>query len=235
MNGKLFLIPNVIAENTAENVIPEQIREIIKSTNYYLVEDLRTARRFISSLKTGVVIENLIFEVLDKKTKAIQLHDMFEPIRKGENIGIISESGCPGVADPGALAVDYAHKNNIEVVPLVGPSSILMALMASGFNGQKFCFHGYIPIDKKEAAKTLKQLESESIQKRQTQIFIETPFRNNQLFKNITETCHPDTMLCVAKDVSGKDAYIKTQTIKQWKSNVPELHKFPTVFLLYAV
>lgn len=234
MGAKLYLIPNVIAENTAQETIPEQVREIIKNTKYYLVENVRTARRFISSLKTGVVIEELHFEVLDKKTKPHVLQELFKPINKGENIGVISESGCPGVADPGALAVEYAHKNKIEVVPLVGPSSILMALMASGFNGQKFCFHGYIPIDKKEAAKTLKQLEADSLKNRQTQIFIETPFRNNQLFEVLIKACNPETKLCIAKDVSGSKEYIKTYTIQQWKKNKPELHKSPTVFLLYG-
>lgn len=234
MKGKLYLIPNVIAENTAVGSIPEQIREVVKATSCYLVENVRTARRFISSLKTGVVIETLTFEVLDKKTRTHQLKELFEPIEKGLNIGVISESGCPGVADPGALAVAYAHAQGIQVIPLVGPSSILMALMASGFNGQKFSFHGYIPIDKKEAAKTIRQLEVESGQKGQTQIFIETPFRNNQLFEVLVNTCHPETKLCIAKGVNSTQEHIKTRSILAWKKNKPELHKTPTVFLLYV-
>jgi len=234
MGGKLFLIPSVIADNTAPTTIPEQVREIVKTTKYYLVENIRSARRFISSLKTGVIIEELHFEVLDKKTKHHVLQELFQPINKGENIGVISESGCPGVADPGALAVAYAHKNNIDVIPLVGPSSILMALMASGFNGQKFCFHGYIPIDKKDAAKTIKHLEKESLKNNQTQIFIETPFRNNQLLDVILNSCNPETKLCIAKEVSGSNEYIKTYTIQEWRKNKPALHKTPVVFLLYS-
>ena len=232
--GKIYLIPNVIAENTAQDAICEQVRDVVKTTTYYLVENIRTARRYISSLKTGVTIEDLQFEVLDKKTKFEQLLELVAPLNDGKDIGIISESGCPGVADPGSLAVEYAHQFGYDVVPLVGPSSILMALMASGFNGQKFCFHGYIPIDKKEATKALKHLESESLKQKQTQIFIETPYRNNQLFDTIVRTCHPATRLCVAKDVSGKDQFIKTHSIEKWKKNKPELHKSPTVFLLFA-
>lgn len=232
--GKLYLIPNVIAENTAPNLIALQVREVVKKTDYYLVENIRTARRYISSLKTGRVIEEMIFEILDKKTKQEQMSELIAPVFKGKNVGVMSESGCPGVADPGALAVAFAHKKGIEVVPLVGPSSLLMALMASGFNGQKFCFHGYLPIDRKEAASTIKKLEAESHNNRQTQLFIETPFRNNQLFQQLITHCRPDTQLCVAKDVSGSEEFIKTKSIRDWKKQKPELHKVPVVFLLYA-
>ena len=232
--GKLYLIPNVIAENTSQDVIAQQVREVVKTTDYYLVENIRTARRYISSLKTGRVLEDLEFEVLDKKTKFVQLSEMFEPIFEGSNIGIISESGCPGVADPGSMAVAFAHERKIEVVPLVGPSSLLMALMASGFNGQKFCFHGYLPIDKKEASIAIKSLETESNKNRQTQIFIETPFRNNQIFQSLISHCRPETQLCVAKDISGPNEYIKTKRIRDWKNEKPELHKVPVVFLLYS-
>ncbi len=233
-SGTLYLIPNVIAEDTAAEVITPQIRAIIQKTDYYLVEDIRTARRYISSLKTGRVIEELQFEVLNKKTKPEELKAMFDPIRKGKHIGIISESGCPGVADPGALAVEFAHQHNIQVVPLVGPSSILMALMASGMNGQKFCFQGYLPIDKKEGAKVIKELELESRKKNQTQIFIETPFRNNQLLSTMINTLHGETKLCIAKDITGKDEYIKTKPVYRWKKEKPELHKVPTIFLIHS-
>lgn len=230
----LYLIPNVIADDTATEVITPQIRSVIQNIDYYLVEDIRTARRYISSLKTGRVIEDLQFEVLNKKTKPEELKAMFSPIRKGKNIGIISESGCPGVADPGALAVEHAHQQNIQVVPLVGPSSILMALMASGMNGQKFCFHGYIPIDKKEGAKVIKTLELESRKNNQTQIFIETPFRNNQLLSTMLDTLHGETRLCIAKDITGKDEFIKTNLVYRWKKEKPELHKTPTIFLIHS-
>ena len=232
--GNLYLIPNVIAEETSDKVICQQVVGVIQKTHFYLVENVRTARRYISSLKTGVVIDDLHFEVLDKKTKNEQLSKIMEPLFNGHDIGVISESGCPGVADPGALAVDYAHKNNIKVTPLVGPSSILLALMGSGFSGQKFCFHGYLPIDKKEAQKAIQQLELESIKNSQTQIVIETPYRNHQLFDIFIQACNPNTKLCVAREISGTHEFIKTQTIAQWKDNKPQMHKIPTVFLLYG-
>jgi 16S rRNA (cytidine1402-2'-O)-methyltransferase len=156
---------------------------------------------------------------------------MFAPIFKGTNIGVLSESGCPGVADPGALAVDFAHKKNIRVIPLVGPSSILLALMASGLNGQQFAFHGYLPIDAKEVAQKIKSLEKESTQKKQTQIFIETPYRNNQLLKHLLDSLHPSTYLCIAVDLNGKNEFVKTKTISEWKKDVPLLPKEPAVFL----
>ncbi|QSE97956.1 SAM-dependent methyltransferase [Fulvivirga lutea] len=233
MKGKLFLIPTVIAESE-QDTIPEQVKEIIKNTEYYLVENVRTARRYISSLKLGLTIEDLNFEILDKKTDYQKLGKLLAPLSKGTNVGIISESGCPGVADPGALAVEWAQKNHFQVVPLVGPSSILMALMGSGFNGQKFCFHGYLPIDKKELEKEIKALEAESSKKNQTQIFIETPYRNNQLLTALSKTCHPSTKICVAKDISGKDEFVVTDTAANWQKREIDLHKIPTVFLLYA-
>lgn len=230
----LYLIPNVIADDTTTQVITSQIKSVIQNTDYYLVEDIRTARRYISSLNTGKVIENLQFEILNKKTNSEELKALFALAKRGKNIGIISESGCPAVADPGAMAVEYAHQQNIQVVPLVGPSSILMALMASGMNGQKFCFHGYIPIDKKERAKVIKTLELESRKNNQTQIFIETPFRNNQLLSTMLDTLHGETRLCIAKDITGKDEFIKTKPVYRWKKEKPELHKTPTIFLIHS-
>ncbi len=231
--GKLYLIPNVIAEDSTK-VIPSHVQEVLQSLNYFLVENLRTARRYISSLKLGITIEDLDFQVLDKKTSEIAIDKFMQPIKQGINIGILSESGCPGVADPGAKAVEWAQKNNFEVVPLVGPSSLLLALMGSGFNGQKFSFHGYLPIDKKDLESTIKKLEAESLKYGQTQIFIETPFRNNQLLKALVSVLHHDTQLCIAKDLTGKDQFLKTKSIKEWKNQLPELHKVPCVFLIYA-
>lgn len=231
--GNLYLIPTVIAEKQAD-VIPEQARNVIKHTDYFLVENVRTARRYISSLRLGLTIEDLKFEVLNKSTSPIELERLMKPIFEGKNVGIISESGCPGVADPGSAAVKYAHAHGIKVVPLVGPSSILLSLMASGFNGQSFAFTGYLPIEKKELESVVKQLEMDSRKKNQTQIFIEAPFRNNQLLANLIKFCHPDTMVCVAKDISGPEEFIKTVRIKEWKAIEVELHKIPTVFLLYA-
>lgn len=231
--GKLYLIPTVISEKQTD-VIPEQVRQVVKHTDYFLVENLRTARRFISSLKLGLNIEELHFELLDKNTPVIEVERLMKPVFEGRNIGVLSESGCPGIADPGSVAVKYAHAHDIKVVPLVGPSSIFLSLMASGFNGQNFTFHGYLPIDKKALESTIRQLENESRKNNQTQIFIEAPYRNNQLLENLIKTCHQETLLCVARDISGADEYIKTAKVKDWKSIQVELHKVPTVFLMYV-
>ena len=230
--GKLYLIPTVLAEDTADKVISDEIREIITHTKHYLVENVRTARRYISSLKLGVNIEGLHFEVLDKKTRRSELEGIMQPIFEGKNIGIMSEAGCPGIADPGSLAVAYAHEKNIQVVPLSGPSSMFLALMGSGFNGQSFAFHGYLPIDKKERIQAIKTLEVEAIKHKRTQIFMETPFRNNHLLKDLLETLHPDTLLCIAKNLTGSEEMIKSKTVRDWKKNPIDLHKTPTVFVL---
>ncbi|ELR70732.1 Tetrapyrrole (Corrin-Porphyrin) methylase family protein [Fulvivirga imtechensis AK7] len=232
-NGNLYLIPTVIAENQTD-VIPEQVRHVVKHTEYFLVENLRTARRYVSSLKLGITIEDLHFDVLDKNTLPADLEKLMRPVFEGKNIGILSESGCPGIADPGSVAVKYAHAHRVRVIPLVGPSSIFLSLMASGFSGQSFVFHGYLPIEKRELEHIVKQIEVDSRKKSQTQIFIEAPYRNNNLLENLTRFCHPDTMLCVAKDISGQDEFIRSAKIREWKNTKVDLHKVPTVFLLYA-
>jgi 16S rRNA (cytidine1402-2'-O)-methyltransferase len=232
--GIVFLIPTIISENTAHKVITPQIMEVVKKLNYFLVENTRTARRFISSLKIGINIEELNFELLDKNTPSDEVEKLMEPALKGKDIGILSEAGCPGIADPGATAVKFAHKKGIKVVPLVGPSSILLALMASGFNGQSFAFHGYLPIEAKEREKSLKEIEFIAIKKNQTQIFMETPYRNNKTFQDVIKICRADTLLCVAKDITGEEEFIKTQAISSWKSSVPDLQKFPVIFLIYS-
>lgn len=229
--GTLYLVPNVIADDTQRSVIASQVIEALKTINHFLAEDARTARRYLSSLKIYESIELLKFEVLNKDTKEIELESLMKPLAEGKNLGVISESGCPGIADPGALAVSYAHKKNIKVVPLVGPSSILLALMASGLNGQQFAFHGYLPIEAKEAAAKIKQLENESRQKNQTQIFIETPYRNNQILKSLIDNLHPNSLLCIAFNLSGKGEFINTQTVSAWKKQIPTLSKEPAVFL----
>jgi 16S rRNA (cytidine1402-2'-O)-methyltransferase len=226
----LYLIPTVIAEG-ANNTIPQQVLTVLPSIRIFLVENVRTARRFLGSLKIYDSIEDLTFHVLDKDTKDIS--ELIKPIQN-ENIGIISESGCPGVADPGALAVAYAHANKIRVVPLAGPSSLLMALMASGLNGQQFVFHGYLPIDPKQAADQLRAMEKESKKKSQTQIFIETPYRNNQLFELMLKSLQKNTLLTVAIDITGKEESIRTQTIGQWLLVKTMWPKQPAVFLFLA-
>jgi 16S rRNA (cytidine1402-2'-O)-methyltransferase len=230
--GKLYLIPNVLAPGTQSKVLPSSIKEAAEQTKYFFAEEIRTARRFLSELKVSSPIEDLIFFEVNKDTTLTQIKDYFSQVPVGNNIGVISEAGCPGVADPGALAVQYAHKINMEVIPLVGPSSILLALMASGFNGQSFAFHGYLPIDKEARLSSIRFLEKESKQKGQAQIFIETPYRNNKLVEDVLNTCHPDTRFCIAANLTSQDEFIKTKTIKEWKGACPELHKQPAIFLL---
>ena len=232
--GQLFLIPSVIAPTSAGRVLPPQVLEVLGRLDYFLVENLRTSRRFISTLKLGRPIDQLHFEVLDKRTPPQELTTLMAPLREGKDVGILSEAGCPGVADPGALAVAYAHQHNITVVPLVGPSSFLLALMASGFSGQSFTFRGYLPIDKAARQKAIQQLEKEARQHRQTQIFMETPYRNDALLRDVLSQCSPDTLVCVAKDITGPNEFIKTQTVQWWRQHVPMLHKVPAVFLLSA-
>ena len=225
----VFLIPCPLSPNTENASLPMGIREVILKTDVYLVENVRTARRFISSLKTGRVIEELEFYVLDKKTSRRQVEDCFSKIQ-AENVGVISEAGCPGVADPGALAVAYAHERGYLVRPLVGPSSILLALMGSGFNGQSFTFNGYLPIDKSSRKKAIHELENAS--RKATQIFMETPFRNNQLVESLLENLSIDTKLCIACNITGDEEFIITKTVGKWKTQVPDLHKKPVMFLI---
>ena len=232
--GKLFLIPSVIAPGTSGHVLPPQVLITLSQVEYFLAENLRTARRFISALKLGRPIDQLHFDLLDKRTPYQELDTLLAPLRQGHDTGVLSEAGCPGVADPGALAVAYAHRHGISVVPLVGPSSFLLALMASGFSGQSFVFHGYLPIDKAARQQAVRQMEKIARQQRQTQIFMETPYRNNALFQDIIKSCQSDTLLCVARGVTGTEEFIRTQPIRQWKQQIPDLHKVPTVFLLSA-
>jgi 16S rRNA (cytidine1402-2'-O)-methyltransferase len=232
--GKVFLIPTIISDNTQHAVITQQCREVLPLIRHFVVEDVRTARRFLSSLKIFDTIETLHFSVLNKDTKATELDGIMQPAQDGHNVGILSESGCPGVADPGSLAVSFCHRSEIKVVPLVGPSSLLLALMASGLNGQKFAFHGYLPIEVKELTKEVRALEEESRKNQQTQIFIETPYRNNQIFKSLLATLSPQTELCVALDLTGLEEIIKTRLVKDWRSQTFELPKKPAVYLFLA-
>jgi 16S rRNA (cytidine1402-2'-O)-methyltransferase len=232
--GKLYLIPNVIADHTHALVISSHINNALQGIHHFLVEDVRTARRYLSALKIYPSIEALNFQILNKDSKHEELSAMFTPIFQGENLGIISESGCPGVADPGALATRFAHENEIQVIPLVGPSSILLALMASGLNGQKFAFHGYLPIDARECAHVIRELETESKRKNQTQIFIETPYRNNHLKELLLTNLKNETILCVALDVTGTNERIQSFSIRKWKSITFDMPKAPAVFLFLS-
>lgn len=232
--GKLYLIPVVIAEDTAQKVIPEQVRNELSSIQHFLAENVRTARRFISSLKIFVSVESLQFTTLDKHTRPDELPEMFDPAFKGHPLGVLSESGSPGVADPGALAARFAHDHGITVVPLAGPSSIILALAGSGLSGQHFAFHGYLPVDADQVTKVIKELEKESIRKDQTQMFIETPYRNNRLLKKLLETLNPETRLCVAVDLTGRSESIRTMPVRKWKAASVDIPKQPAVFLFNA-
>jgi 16S rRNA (cytidine1402-2'-O)-methyltransferase len=229
--GTLYLIPNVIAEATQQSVIPDQVIEVLKSLRFFLAEDVRTARRYFSSLKIFDSIESLHFTVLDKETVLSDLPFIMKPLLEGYDVGIVSESGCPGVADPGAIAVRFAHQHKIKVVPLVGPSSILLALMSSGLNGQQFAFHGYLPIEAKEASVKIKELEKESSMKNQTQIFIETPFRNNSLLTNLVKSLKPSTILCIAMDLTSPQEQIVSKSVREWAKEPIQLAKANTIFL----
>ncbi len=226
----LFLIPTILAPDTQDAVLPPQVKAVMSELNVFFVEELRTARRFISSLKLGKVIDDLTFYELNKDTPHSETLAQLKNLTT--DAGIISEAGCPGIADPGAVAVGFAHRLGHKVVPLVGPSSILMALMASGLNGQSFTFNGYLPIDKALKIKALQALEQTAKKKQQTQIFMETPFRNNQLLDDVLQTLNPETLLCIACNVTAKDEFIKTLPVKDWQKSKPDLHKKPTIFLL---
>ena len=229
----LYLIPTPLADDTTNEVLPAQVREIVAATEVFFVENIRTARRFISSLKLGKVIDTLTFYELHKDTPEGDTLQQLKALKiNNVHAGILSEAGCPGIADPGAVAVKIAHELGIEVIPLVGPSSIILALMASGMNGQSFVFHGYLPIERQQRIKALKQLEREAQAKNQTQLFIETPYRNNQLLEDILAHCAPQSRLCVAYQLTHKEGFTKTKTLKEWKVQKPDLHKKPTIFLI---
>lgn len=231
--GALYLIPSTLYENTQDMVINLQTRETLRHIEYLLVENIRSARRFISSLKIGREIDSYVFEQLDKNTPAIEATRLMQPLLEGKDGGIISEAGCPGIADPGSLAVEAAHRLDIRVVPLSGPSSIMLALMASGFNGQKFSFHGYLPIDKVKRASAIQQLEKNAKKFGETQIFMETPYRNNQMLADVIKSCNGGTRLCIAKSLTGEHEWIKTKTIDAWSKDVPDLHKEPVIFIIF--
>ena len=229
---KVYLIPSVLDE-AVTHTIPGYVIEAVKQCKVFFVENERSARRFLKSIWREMVIDDYVWVAIHKAEAQVK-NQFMQHLKNGRNIGIISEAGCPGVADPGQMLVGVAHENNAVVIPLVGPSSILLALMASGLNGQQFQFVGYLPIDNVERSKTIKQLEADSQKKRCTQIFIETPYRNNQLLETLLKTCGGQTSLCIATDITSANESIRTKTISQWKKSLPDLHKHPTVFLMLA-
>lgn len=232
--GKLYLIPVPLADNAREATYTLRSLNLINEISEYIVENEKTARRFLKEAGIKISQDQLLIHDYGKHArKVFDIKKAFTNIYQGRNIAFMSEAGCPGIADPGSAIVQFAHQQGIEVVPLVGPSSILLALMASGFNGQNFSFIGYLPIDKSERTKKIKSLESSIYRDDQTQIFIETPFRNNQLFGELVKTCKQQTKLCLATDLTSSKEFVRTQAIGSWKEQKPELHKRPTIFLLY--
>ncbi|MBK6937666.1 MAG: SAM-dependent methyltransferase [Chitinophagaceae bacterium] len=233
----VYLIPSALAENSIA-CIPAYLAEAIATCSVFFAENERTTRRFFKQLwkhylpGQNMIIDN--YEWINMKEDAAAADIFRTHLKKGNIIGIISEAGCPGVADPGQVLIAIAQEMDITVRPLVGPSSILLALMASGMNGQTFQFNGYLPIDNHLRCKSIKDFETESKKKNCTQIFIETPYRNNQLIETLLKTCHPETRLCIAVDITGKDEWIKTKTISSWQKNKPDIHKRPAIFLLYT-
>jgi 16S rRNA (cytidine1402-2'-O)-methyltransferase len=234
MKGKLYLIPATLGECSVDAVLPANVKSIISKLNIFIVENIRTARRYIRKIDADKSIDDITFFVLNKHTKKEQLPEFLAPISEGRDVGIITEAGVPGIADPGEDVVRMAHEQEINVVPLIGPSSITLALMGSGLNGENFAFNGYLPIQSNERIKKLKMLEKRSHQEKQTQIFMETPYRNNQLIRDILEHCRDHTLLCIASNITLKNESIQTKTIKNWKKSVPDLNKQPAIFLLYA-
>jgi len=233
--GILYLIPCTLGDVAAELVLPQHLINLARQLKYFVVEQPKTARQFLSALKPEQPIQSLHFNSLNQHTAPKELPQLLAPLLAGHDVGIISEAGCPGIADPGADLVLLAHRNGIRVIPLVGPSSILLALMASGLNGQSFAFHGYLPIEDAARSKAIALLETESAKRNQTQLFIETPYRNEKLFSALLNHCRPDTLLCVATDITLPDEQILTRSIKLWKSQpIPTLNKRPSMFLLLA-
>jgi 16S rRNA (cytidine1402-2'-O)-methyltransferase len=232
--GTLYLIPVPLAENAAAKSFTPYLVDTINSIKEYIVENEKTARRFLKEAGLKTPQSELIIHDYGKYNRDSGTAEFFKGLQAGNDAGLMSEAGCPGIADPGAEIVEKAHRMGIKVVPLVGPSSILLALMASGFNGQSFTFHGYLPIDKIERSKKIKELENQAIKLNQTQLFIETPFRNNPMLEEILKTANPKTRLCIACDITADTELIQTKTIEQWRKKVPELHKRPTIFLLFS-
>ena len=231
----LYLIPVTLGDTPIEQVLPAYNKEIICSIRHFIVEEVRTARRFLKQVDRNINIDELTFYPMGKHADAASFSKYLDALRNGEDMGVISEAGCPAVADPGADVVAIAQREGLKVVPLVGPSSILLAVMGSGFNGQSFAFHGYLPITPTDRAKRLKQLESRSAAEHQTQLFIETPYRNHKIIADILSACNPRTRICIASGLTTEKEYICSKTVKEWKQvPPPDLNKIPTIFAIYA-
>ena len=233
MQAALYLIPVTLGDTEIDRVLPNHNRSIIAGISHYVVENIRSARRFLRRSNPDIVIDDLTFYTLDEHTRPEEIASFLAPLREGKPMGVISEAGCPAIADPGADLVAIAQRENLPVVPLVGPSSILMSLMASGFNGQSFAFNGYLPVEPAERTRKIKQLEQRAYSEDQTQIFIETPYRNHKMIEELVRTCRPTMRLCVACDISCEGEEIHTRTIAQWKKAKYDIQKRPAIFLIY--
>lgn len=230
----LYLIPVTLGAMPLDRVLPAYNREVILGIRHFIVEEIRTARRFLKQVERDIDIDALTFCPMGKHADAALFARYLEPLRRGEDVGVISEAGCPAVADPGADVVAIAQREGLRVVPLVGPSSLLLAVMASGFNGQSFAFNGYLPIDPSARARRLKTLEARAAAENQTQLFIETPYRNARLFADICSACSPKTRLCVAAGLTTEQEFIRTLTVAEWRRcGLPDLAKVPAIFLIY--
>lgn len=233
--GKLYLIPTTMGESDPMDVLPQTVKRTIEFIDFYIVENEKTARKSIKVVLPEKKQSELVLFALNKHTDATEHLSFIQPLLEGKNVGLMSEAGCPGVADPGAVIVKLAHEKGIQVIPLVGPSSILLAMMASGMNGQSFTFNGYLPIDKGEKKSALKNLEKLSFDKNQSQIFIETPYRNNKLLEDILQALQPATHLCIATDITLPTEYIKTLKVADWKKTKVDLHNRPTIFIIHKM
>lgn len=232
MPPALYLIPVELGDTSQERVLPSYNREVILGIRYFIVEELRSARRFLKRVDKDINIDALTFFPMGKHADAALFERYLKPLESGESIGVISEAGCPAVADPGADVVAIAQRKGLRVVPLVGPSSMIMAVMASGLNGQSFAFNGYLPIDPAERIKRIKQLEARASSEHQTQLFIETPYRNHKLMETLCQTLRPQTRLCIAAGITTDDEWIRTLTVAQWKrTTLHDLSKTPAIFL----
>jgi 16S rRNA (cytidine1402-2'-O)-methyltransferase len=231
--GKLYLIPTTLGDSEPLEVLPLSIKKVIEDLDCFIVENEKTARRFIKQITPRKSQQSLTILKLDKYADQLEVRTYLDVCSDGVSVGLLSEAGVPAIADPGAEIVKLAHEKNIRVIPLIGPSSILLAMMASGFNGQNFAFNGYLPIDNSERKSAIKSLERLSKEKKQSQIFIETPYRNEKMFADLKSTLTPTAKLCVACDITLKSEYIRTLEIKDWKNEHPDLHKRPTIFIIH--
>jgi len=235
MSGALYLVPTALGPGSVEASLPSAVQQTVRSLHGFIAENPKSARQFLKSVGYPLPLAQVPIAELNEHTPPAALPGLLKPVRAGKRVGILSEAGCPAVADPGAALVLLAHREGLRVVPLVGPSAVLLALMASGLNGQQFCFHGYLPVEREACAQTLRTLEKESMVGQRTQIFIEAPYRNNRLLQVLLDTCRDDTLLCLATDLTLPAERIATRTVLHWRAARPELQRRPTVFLLQAV